>query len=340
MTPHSPGHDPVVGTTVRGLAELAVLLPFALGYDPGCSLVVVCLVDGRMDLVARFDLDPDAPVATAMAPVVDVVGREIPDEVVILALGAPVGARPLHDHAAREAARILRDAGVLVGAVAVVDGDHLHRLDRPGAPVPLPTPAEVPAVADHVAAGVHPRPTRAALEAAVEADERAVETGAAVPDEGRTAICEAWAQLLDRPVEAVPPQVLATAVAALVDPMVRDGLMLHLCPVGGEDPSCGGWRPAFSAAVPDRPWLGEDTAAERRLLLERLRSVAARTPDRWAAPVLTVLANTAWWVGDGTLAAVALARALRVDPGYRLAVLLDQLVSLGVRREAGRSRAA
>ena len=141
-------------------------------------------------------------------------------------------------------------------------------------------------------------------------------------------------------IEAVPPQVLATAVAALVDPMVRDGLMLHLCPVGGEDPSCGGWRPAFSAAVPDRPWLGEDTAAERRLLLERLRSVAARTPDRWAAPVLTVLANTAWWVGDGTLAAVALARALRVDPGYRLAVLLDQLVSLGVRREAGRSRAA
>ena len=131
MTPHSPGHDPVVGTTVRGLAELAVLLPFALGYDPGCSLVVVCLVDGRMDLVARFDLDPDASVATAMAPVVDVVGREIPDEVVILALGAPVGARPLHDHAAREAARVLRDAGVLVGAVAVVDGCLFYTLSFP-----------------------------------------------------------------------------------------------------------------------------------------------------------------------------------------------------------------
>ena len=185
--------------------------------------------------------------------------------------------------------------------------DHRESLPELVIRVPLTPDTTVP----EGAVGWHDFLERATPESLVEADERAVETGAAVPDEGRTAICEAWAQLLDRPVEAVPPQVLATAVAALVDPMVRDGLMLHLCPVGGEDPSCGGWRPAFSAAVPDRPWLGEDTAAERRLLLERLRSVAARTPDRWAAPVLTVLANTAWWVGDGTLAAVALARALR-----------------------------
>ena len=54
-------------------------------------------------------------------------------------------------------------------------------------------------------------------------------------------------------------------------------------------------------------------------------------PDHVAAPTLSVLASFTWWRGDGALARVALARALRCDPGYRLAQLLLHMVDLAIR---------
>jgi hypothetical protein len=54
-------------------------------------------------------------------------------------------------------------------------------------------------------------------------------------------------------------------------------------------------------------------------------------PDDVAAPALSVLASYVWWRGDGAFTRVALARALRCDPGYRLALLLGQMVDLAIR---------
>jgi hypothetical protein len=54
-------------------------------------------------------------------------------------------------------------------------------------------------------------------------------------------------------------------------------------------------------------------------------------PDDVAAPALTVLASVTWWRGDGAVTRVALARALRCDPDYRLAQLLLQMVDLAIR---------
>ncbi len=54
-------------------------------------------------------------------------------------------------------------------------------------------------------------------------------------------------------------------------------------------------------------------------------------PDEVAAPALSVLASFAWWRGNGALARVALNRALRCDPTYRLALLLDRMVDLAIR---------
>jgi hypothetical protein len=47
--------------------------------------------------------------------------------------------------------------------------------------------------------------------------------------------------------------------------------------------------------------------------------------------VLTLLATYSWWHGDGALARVALDRALRCDPGYRLARLLELMLDEGIR---------
>jgi len=54
-------------------------------------------------------------------------------------------------------------------------------------------------------------------------------------------------------------------------------------------------------------------------------------PDDMAAPALSVLASFTWWRGDGAQTRVALARALRCQPDYRLALLLQQMVDLAIR---------
>ncbi len=48
------------------------------------------------------------------------------------------------------------------------------------------------------------------------------------------------------------------------------------------------------------------------------------------APALTLLGLLAWWHGDGARAAVLLERALRADPGHRLAHLLADALGAGL----------
>ena len=47
--------------------------------------------------------------------------------------------------------------------------------------------------------------------------------------------------------------------------------------------------------------------------------------------VLTVLAALTWHLGEGTLTRMALDRALALEPGYRLALLLERMVDLAIR---------
>ncbi len=66
----------------------------------------------------------------------------------------------------------------------------------------------------------------------------------------------------------------------------------------------------------------------------RLVQLCRMLPAREAAPMLTVLANFAWCLGDGALARAALERALDAEPGYRLAGLLERMVELAIRPRA------
>jgi Domain of unknown function (DUF4192) len=71
----------------------------------------------------------------------------------------------------------------------------------------------------------------------------------------------------------------------------------------------------------------------RQRIERRLCELSAALPDPWAVSTLTVLASFTWWRGDGALTRIALDRALRVDPDYRLARLLEQMVDLAIRPE-------
>jgi len=65
-----------------------------------------------------------------------------------------------------------------------------------------------------------------------------------------------------------------------------------------------------------------------RRVLEQLVAHGPRGDGH--VPALTLLAVLAWWDGDGARAGVHLDRALAADPAYRLAVLVDDALRLGM----------
>jgi len=141
------------------------------------------------------------------------------------------------------------------------------------------------------------------------------------------------------PMREVPPRDLAVLAVSLTDVHLRDALIARLCP---------GTLPReqidpilfaqVSRALPQPP-RREGEAGElaqvigRQRIERRLCELCAALPDAWAASALTVLASFTWWRGDGALTRVALDRALRTNPHYRLAQLLERMVDLAIRPE-------
>jgi len=58
--------------------------------------------------------------------------------------------------------------------------------------------------------------------------------------------------------------------------------------------------------------------------------VVRRADGPWLPAPASLLAFTAWQAGDGTLANIALERALAADPGYSMALLLRDILAAGV----------
>jgi hypothetical protein len=58
--------------------------------------------------------------------------------------------------------------------------------------------------------------------------------------------------------------------------------------------------------------------------------VVAHSARRAQGPALPLLGMLAWWQGDGARGSVLVDRALRCEPGYRLALLVDQALATGM----------
>lgn len=354
-------------TTVRPRtpAELAVLVPYQLGYHPGPSLILTALNGRRLGLLQRHDLlaDPE-DCAGAARRALGIMAREGASALLLIAFEEDEGGSgPL-----REAALVAaEELGLPVNEHLVVRDGRWFAPDcrKPCCPaegLPLPHPEDVPSVAAFVRAGVAPLACREDLVKSVVPDrdeDRAAGVGRHVEvlmafavGRGRLLqrddhLRETWRALLDPTPAALPvtdlgDSVLARAAWSLMDVGWRDALMTVLCP--GTMPTAGALDPDVgiaSSVASSCPWVGadpEDPQPGRGEWVEEVLTVRTRLvelsrllPLALTPPVLTLVANLAWWAGDGTVAAIALERARDVDPEYRLAELMDDLLSAGVR---------
>ncbi|MEO7069116.1 MAG: DUF4192 domain-containing protein [Nostocoides sp.] len=359
--------------TVGSTVDFAITIPYQLGYHPGGSLVVVGFDGKRVLGIMRIDLgEPDRPDFGVEA--LNALVREGADGVIVVAFedrpsqGAPllrsfVAGAVEHKIAVRDVLVIRGRRWFAVGATG-----HAHGNGRP-----LPDPSRVPAVAEFVARGRSPLPSRDALRDLVECDGSVLSVDIGSEVSALLAAAEtpeplvspesvaAWRLLLadDRPATDAAP-VVSRALVGLLDRDWRDGLLAWLCPdTLSLDLVRVDVRTALRASPRPALPVGEDAAdsapgaptgaasadavaddGDEDRLQRRLVGLCRLVPDGAgdvAAAILTVAAHVAWCDGDGTIAAVALARALRVAPHYRLAQLLDQLVGAGIRASTARS---
>lgn len=341
-------------------AELAVLIPYLLGFHPQRSLVLAAVRRGRLGVIQRLDLpSEDLDVTAAARQLVAHAHRDGADLGVVIAYEQTADeALPLVGEVQRLCQATLGRASALV----VREGRYFPPDPHAGPGTPLPDPERVPAVAHLVLEGRSPLAQRADVAARVvpgcgaRADEvsgllardaAGGDPGAAEPDDARA---EAWADLLSSPRDARRPgptvtaRTLAVVIRSVEDVRWRDALLAALCPtVHGQEVLADLPIEAARAAVSRCGWVGEVQKGTDvrdadlltvRAATERLLGVLPDVPPEHSSPLLTVVGHLAWWSGDGALASCALQEALRHRPGYRLAGLLLMMVEHGLQLPA------
>ncbi|MDN5790649.1 MAG: DUF4192 domain-containing protein [Micrococcales bacterium] len=355
--------------SVSGPAELLTIIPYQLGFMPSRSVVILCLHDTRLGMVARLDAQPRELAARAAAQVLEVLGREAPTSVLLVGFeDEPGESRPLVDALTTGLVAI----GVARRDRLVVRAGRWYCTDACGTcPIEgtaMPDRVDVPAVAGYVALGRAVLPGREALEGlfagtdppaheVIEAIDAFAEDldqatrhrrtppilGWSDREELRHASFAAWARLLRGDFDTdLPGQHLPALLGGPRDVHVRDALIAWLSPT---TLSLDHLPPSVVRALAEHcdvrggpevdaadaaAWFGVD---ERDMVQGRLGLLCRRAPDPHAAPVLSIAAAHAWAHGDGARASAALDRALEVEPDHRLCHLLRQVVEHGIRFE-------
>lgn len=318
MNPYAEPEPTVV--KINSAADILGVLPHRLGFQPTESLVVVCLHGPRRrdELVMRFDL-PDIRHDAELCDEVVARLRQRGAEGALLVCYTETPARHglAREPLFRAVRRTLRRADIeLVEALLVQGGRWWSYVCRDesccpadGTPVSAElTPAASLYAAESVAQGSVVLADRDDMVASIEP--------LPVDDEVVEAMNDEVLELLKRGgVETVRGMVLATVLRLLRrwergDCDIEASAALFV---------------AFglhSKPTRDRvmTWLLDHDA---HLLTALFTELARRTPDEDAAPVCTVLAWFSYATGGGALTAIAVERALRADPDYEMARLID-----------------
>ena len=340
---------------LRGPADVVAVLPYQLGYHPQDSIVLIALHGRSVGLIERIDLPPPRDAEQVgrvlVAPLLD----DRPEAVMLVGYETAADSSRLALDVVR---RLATEADLDVLDRLVVRDGRWFAIDCaegccPAEGAPVPEAADTPAVAEYVGLEIAPLTGRSAIAHLVAADPALAEEvaaeleGGTPPDRGPSAAARRlealsrWSAVCDvtddaPDVEDLGPGAVSLLVRSLEDHALRDGLVAWLCPgslpLDSLSPDLvDALRCTMPAPTGHRSAGGGPPAVAARRLLVRLQSLARSVPDEHAAPTLTVLANCAWWQGDGALARTCVDRALRARPDYRLALLLERMLDLGVR---------
>ena len=329
-----PGRDDArPRVRVGSPAGVLAVVPHLLGFHPALSFVVVGAAGPRrqVKLGFRYDL-PDPPDARLAADIADHTVAVLTGQRLGTVIGIGYGpGRLVTPVADALAAAVRRSRLRLWELLRVEDGRYWSYLcANPDCCPPAGTPFDYPThpvAAAMTVAGLAAYPDRDTL-----AQTLAPLTGPA-------------AQAMDQAVERA-----CAAAQALVDQARRDGASAPLRPVidagrravreaiglyrgGGritdEDRFATLAISLANLAVRDDAW-ARMVPEHREAHLTLWADIVRRASGPWLPAPASLLAFTAWQMGDGTLANVALDRALTVDPGYSMALLLRDILAAGV----------
>lgn len=308
-------------TTIRlkSPVDLITSLPYQFGFHPKRCVVLVCLMGDHVGLIERLDVPPPEHAGDAMRAMIEPMLKERPTSVVLL------GYEDIEDEAvpllnALETAVGWYDSIELADVLVIRDGRWYSRVCTNAACCPpegTPLTENVAVASEFVALGHNPLNSREDVAARLEAGPDSI---AASPAGVTSEAIDAWAKILTTGNTNLIE--VAQAAGALKDIGFRDAMVGHLWPgVLGADQIGRQMQDIFSVIPP----------ITKEGAMDRLIEMCADLTDASAAPSLTILANYAWFLGDGPTARMALKRALHCDPKYVLALLLERMVDLAIR---------
>lgn len=297
--------------------DYIAIAPYLLGFRPSLSIVGISFQDGALMGVLRFDLpDRSEDVVSVVSRFAEIMDRSRVEQVFLIGYGPGALVTPIMDglHSVIEAL----DTEIM-DMVRCEDNRYWsYCCEDPECCPPEGTPYDETtshAAVGAVIAGLSAMPSRQAFAdrlAPVEGTDReavrlATRTAraradallnTATPrywyDEGHARVSDAFDRQEHTADEIAWLGVLLTSI--LVRDMAMTLLGLH------------------SAEAHIQLWT----------------EVARRVQPEYAAPPATLLAFAAYYIGDGTLARIAVARALSADPGYRMAAMLCWALDHGI----------
>ncbi|MFF3669874.1 DUF4192 domain-containing protein [Microtetraspora malaysiensis] len=302
-------------------ADLIAVVPYLLGFHPEASLVATVLDTENRTVggTVRFDLPSDQADTPRLARhLTGILTRNMARQVMLIGYGTGAQVTPVID-AVTDA---LKAAGIeIVDALRAEEGRYWsYTCTEAGCCPPEGVPYEPTAsaaVATAVFAGFVARPDRAAL-----ADTLAPVEG---PDRDRVnaatrAACARVRTLTDADHDWYHEG--ADRIAAALERAQAEQEL------DADDVAWLGIRlTAIFVRDAAMTFIGRyDQETHVRLWGQ----IARRVPPEFAAAPLSLLAFTAFGYGDGSLARVAIERALSIDPGYRLAHLISMALDHGL----------
>lgn len=327
MTSSTPIYDSS-GLVLTSPDTVLSAIPYLVGFAPSDSIVILWLQDGRILLTQRADLPTGPKQEDAWVDLLfGHAAVKMCESIIVVAYCADPAAA---DVVAQVRARAAIENLHVMDALRTHDGrwwslqcEDDGCCDAAGHPI---DPSDRAAVgAEFAVRGVAPRGTREDVAAELAADgegqaataeildEIATQKGAMLADDLSGRVREQWrTEVIDAIMHALrsgPGDELdvygdaANLIEGLADIRVRDTVMWECTRM--QDAQLRGAHEAFARAVTLAP------------------------PGR-VAPVATLAAITAWLLGDGVRASVALERGWTDDPNYSLGQLIAAAVQGGL----------